>query len=117
MRTVGDILDEIGALRVKQAIYADVVKYLTQFISTDTHHPLRGIKSPIGGEDIVPEDIIDLVRIEYQDQIDDVAKEICKLKSRLTQTARALSKKVPQRKVSKKKAPKRRRKNNAKKKR
>lgn len=111
-RTVGDILDELGGLERKRAVYEDVVLFLSQFISTDTHQPQKGIKSPIGGEEVIPEDIIELVRAEQQDQIAEIAKEISALRGRPTQGSKASPKKTPaKKKAPKRKAPRKRRTN------
>lgn len=84
-RTVGDILDELEALERKRAVYADIVVFLSQFISSDTHTPQKGMKSPIGGEEVISEEIIDLVRAEQEDQVREIEKEISKLRGRQTQ--------------------------------
>lgn len=90
--TVGEIIEQLELLERKRAVYDDVVMFLSQFISTDTHQPQKGIKSPIGSEEVIPEDIVELVRDEQQSRLEKLTTEINRLLKKPTQATKALAK-------------------------
>lgn len=80
-KTVGEIILETDALRRRKAVYEDLIQFLNQFISSDSHTPVKGIKSPIGNEEVVSEDFIESVVLEQRMVIHTIENEIARLMS------------------------------------
>lgn len=61
--TVGEAISEIERLRLKKAVVNEVDKFLSQFVSSDSYEPDKGIASPVSAG-VVPQDVIEEVRFE-----------------------------------------------------
>jgi hypothetical protein len=105
--TVGEALEEVGRLQLKQAVRDELVEFLGQFIATDSFEPTKGIASPISG-DVVPQDVIEEVRDEILKAKADDEKEIRGLKGQSIAGVTRTVKKAPTKKATKRPPPKRR---------
>lgn len=109
MATVGDIIDEIKKMRLRQAVVAELVTFLSQFVATDTFEPTKGIASPYM-DGVVPQDVIDAVRCELLAEQEKLEDCILKVQSKPVDTPtrkKTSSKKIPAKKISARKITKR----------
>ena len=90
-KTVGDIIDKLHNLERKRAVYEDVHAFLSKFVSTDSYTPTKGIRSPIGGEDVVPEGAIAEVIEEMEELLREVDDEVEVLRTRPTKSSKRRS--------------------------
>ena len=79
-KTFGEALDRIHRLQDKIAVYEDLSAYLTPFISTDSHTPAQGIKSPVRQDEPVEEGIIIKVQEEMGPAVSRMNKEVSRLR-------------------------------------
>jgi len=106
--TVGEALEEVGRLQLKQAVTTELVEYLRQFISTDSFEPTKGIAST-NSADVVPQDIIEEVRDELLASQKEAENQIRELKGQSIAGAPRTTKKAPVKKAPRKVPPKKRR--------
>lgn len=85
-KTVGDIIEKLQDLERKRAVYEDVHAFLSRFVSTDSYTPTKGIRSPIGGEDVVPEETISVVIEEVEELLREVDGDMEVLRTRPTKS-------------------------------
>lgn len=76
IKTIGDAVQKIGILLSKKAVIESIIKYIEQFVQTDTFFPDKGIKSPGAGGEIVAQDILIEVLSEHQMKLEGLDKEI-----------------------------------------
>ena len=105
-KTVGDIVEEMQQLQRRRAVYEDIASYLAQFISTDSTKPTRGIKSPVGDEEVVAESFIEEIRHEYLDKAFEIGKQIDRFLKQATSSKAVEAPKL--KKIVRREAPKRR---------
>lgn len=77
-KTVGELLELIRDLEIRQAIYEQVVEHLGTFLSTDSYQPDKGVKSPGGG--VIVESKISNIQEEIEQVIIDIDEQIKSLK-------------------------------------
>ena len=105
MTTVGDTIEKVNRLCLKQAVLDEAIRYLAQFIATDSCEPSQGINSPLGG-DVIPQDVIEEVKDEFFVERVKLETKILELKG---QAIAGAAKKAPVKKAIKRSPPKRRR--------
>jgi hypothetical protein len=110
--TVGETIEAVSRLQLKQAVLDELVEFLGQFIPTDSFEPTKGIASPISS-DVVPQDVIEEVKDELLATKAGVEKEIKGLKGQSIAGTKAakkapVKKKVTKRPPAKRPPPKRR---------
>lgn len=113
MTTVGDTIEKVGRLQLKQAVLDEAIQYLAQFVASDSYEPAKGISSPLSG-DVIPQDVVEEVRDELSAERVKLEAEILELKG---QAIVGVSRKAPAKKVTKKvtkRAPPKRRNSRAK---
>lgn len=77
-KTVGEVILEIERLRLKQAVVSEADKFLSQFVSTDSYEPDKGISSPVTAG-VVPQEVIEEVRFELEVMRNECALQISEL--------------------------------------
>jgi hypothetical protein len=98
MTTIADIIEEINALKREQTVYSEIITFLSQFISSDTHQPNKGMQSPVGGELVIPEASIDLIKIRIAEIINDIEKQIESLTKKSVNPDNIIEKKIGKKK-------------------
>lgn len=76
IKTIGDAVRKLYVLLSKKAVIESIIKYIEQFVQTDTFFPDKGIKSPGGSGEIVSQEILVEVLAEHQVQLKELDKEI-----------------------------------------
>jgi hypothetical protein len=74
--TIGEVLSEVNSRRRQIAVYEELVSHLTPMLSTDSHEPTKGIKSPLEPDTGIDEDTIADVQKALSDKIGALQKEI-----------------------------------------
>lgn len=109
MKTIANFLEEINTLERRKAVYVDIVEYISQFITTDCRKPTKGIQSPVGNEDVIPEECIEFIKLEFDKMIKDIGEQIKTLKDK--SVSGSVVKDIGKKKKSKSKISTRRRSN------
>lgn len=109
MNTVGDTIEKVNRLQLKQAVLDEAIQFLAQFIATDSFEPKNGIASPLSG-DVIPQDVIEEVKDELFGERVKLETQILELKGQAVSGSvkKAPIKKAPAKKVAKRSPPKRR---------
>jgi hypothetical protein len=108
--TVGETIQKIEHLSLKQAVLDEVCEYLGHFIATDSFQPAKGISSPLSGE-AVPQETIVEVRDELFAKKVEYETDIQELKGQSVSAAAKTEKKAPTKKAVRRAPPKRRKAN------
>jgi hypothetical protein len=74
--TIGEVINQIHGYKLKAAVYNELTVYLQQFITTDTHTPSKGVKAPVGPDEIVPESVVEGVLDELLQFVSEIHTEI-----------------------------------------
>lgn len=104
MTTVGDTIEKVQRLQLKQAVMNEAIQYLASFVPTDSYVPKNGIASPVGG-DTVPHDVIEEVKDELFVEVTKIEAQILELKEQAVSGEKAPAKKVTLRSPPKRRKP------------
>ncbi len=95
--TVGETIEKVNRLQLKQGVMDVLAEYLAQFIPTDSYEPSKGLSTQVSAA-VVPQDMIEEVRDEILATKASIEKKIKGLKGQSIVVTTRATKKAPTKK-------------------